>query len=153
MGEVEGGTLPQNGGSEKDNRRKSQTKRGDTIKTTKDEKIIAALIANPTIRAASEACGISETQIYARLRIPEFKARYDEARCELLEQATVALQGRLAGAVEVMVEICSDAETPPQTRLNAADAIIRNSLKLTEQNDILRRISELEKQIGGENGY
>lgn len=127
-------------------------KRGDTIKA-KDEKIIAALIANPTIRAAAAACAISETQIYARLRIPEFKLRYDEARRELLERNTAALQARLGAAIETMGEICTDAETAPQTRLNAADAIIRNSLKLTEQFDILRRLDELEKTLsGGEHG-
>lgn len=122
------------------------------IKKAKDEKIIAALIANPTIRAASSACGISETQIYARLRNPEFRSRYDGARRELLERNTAALQGHLAGAIETMGQICSDAKVNPQTRLNAADAIIKNSLKLTEQTDILCRLSELERQVGNEHG-
>ncbi len=132
-----------------ENRRKPKNKRGDTIKTTKDEKIIAALLANPTIRAASSACGISESQIYARLRTPEFKARYDEARRGLVERSAAALQSRLAGAVETMGSICEDAEAAAQVRLNAADAIIRNSLKLTEQADILSRLEELEGQMGG----
>lgn len=109
-------------------------------------------MANPTIRAAAAACKISETQLYARLRNPEFKSRYDEARRELLERNTAALQGHLAGAIEVMGEICQNTDTAPQVRLNAADAIIRNSLKLTEQNDILTRLGELEKQLGGEHG-
>lgn len=119
------------------------------IKKTKDEKIIAALIANPTIRAASGACGVSETQIYARLRNPDFRSRYDEARRELLERNTAALQGHLAGAIETMGQICSDAGVNPQTRLSAADAIIRNSLKMTEQTDILTRLKELEDIVGG----
>jgi len=96
---------------------------------------------------------VSETQIYARLRTPEFKARYDKARHELLERNTAALQAHLGAAIETMGQICTDQETAPQVRLNAADAIIRNSLKLTEQNDILARLDELEKQIGGEHGY
>lgn len=133
-----------------ENRRKPKTKGGKIIKKTKDEKIIAALIANPTIRAASAVCGVSETQIYARLRNSEFKSRYDEARLELLERNTAALQGHLAGAIEVMGKICQDNGTAPQTRLNAADAIIRNSLKLTEQTDILTRLDELETAMGGE---
>ena len=58
------------------------------------------------------------------------------------------MQGRLGDAIEVMGEICADAEVPAQTRLNAADAIVRNSLKLTEQVDILARLMELERQIG-----
>lgn len=49
-----------------------------------------------------------------------------------------------------MGQICTDEDTTAQTRLNAADAIIRNSLKLTEQNDILTRLDELEQQIVSE---
>lgn len=109
------------------------------------------MLANPTIRAASAACGVSETQIYRRLRDLGFKERYDSARRELLDRATAVLQGRLAGAIEVMGEICQDTETAPQVRLNAADAIIRNSLKLTEISDVLQRLDALEEQIGGEN--
>lgn len=93
---------------------------------------------------------MSESQIYARLREPVFKQKYEDARRELMERATAALQGHLEAAVEVMGQICTDAETPPQTRLNAADAIIRNTLKLTETVDILRRLGELEATIGGE---
>lgn len=78
------------------------------IKQTKDERILAALISSPTIRAASELCGVSETQIYARLRNPEFEERYRNARKELLEGATRALQGSLSNAVAVMDEICHD---------------------------------------------
>lgn len=117
------------------------------MKKTKDEIILSALLANPTVRAASAACGISETQIYVRLRNPDFKAKYDTARRELLERNTAALQSHLAEAIEVMGEICRDTDAAPQTRLNAADAIIRNSLKLTEQTDILTRLEVLEKSL------
>lgn len=119
------------------------------IKTSKDEKIIAALIANPTIRAASIACGISETQIYARLRSPEFKEKYDQARIELLERNTASIQAHLGAAIETIGNICTDEKAAPQVRLNAADAIIRNSLKLTEQTEILSRLDELEKSLSG----
>jgi len=47
-----------------------------------------------------------------------------------------------------MGSICKDAEAAAQVRLNAADAIIRNSLKLTEQADILERLKALEKEAG-----
>lgn len=116
---------------------------------TKDERVIAALIANPTIRAAATASGISETQIYARLRTPEFKNKYAEARRQLLERNTAALQGHLAAAIETLAKVCQDEKAAPQVRINAADAIIRNTLKMTEQSDILTRLGELEQQIGG----
>lgn len=114
------------------------------MKKTKDEIILSALLANPTVRAASAACGISETQIYVRLRNQDFKAKYDAARRELLERNTAALQNHLAGAIETMAAISQDEDATPQTRLNAADAIIRNALRLTEQTDILTRLEALE---------
>ena len=102
-------------------------------------------MSNPTIRAASAACGVSERQIYKRLEEPEFRARYDKARHDLLDHSTAALQGHLSAAVETMGAIVRDPEAGRQTRLNAAEAIIRNTLKLTEQGDILQRLDALER--------
>ena len=113
----------------------------------KDEIIIAALIGNPTVRAASKACGISETQIYARLRTPAFKKRYDDARREVLEQSTAYIQGIVSEAIQKMRSVMNDPDASQQVQLNAAEAITRNSLKLTEQADILAQIAELKKAV------
>lgn len=113
--------------------------------TAKDERVIAALLASPTVKAAAEACGVSERRIYARLQKPEFRERYDKARHDLLDHATARLQGRTGEAVETMADVMNDPKNPPQTRLNAAEAIVRNTLKLTEQGDILARLDALER--------
>jgi vacuolar-type H+-ATPase subunit E/Vma4 len=113
----------------------------------KDELIIAALIGNPTVRAAATACGVSESQVYARLRKPAFKAKYDEARRELLQQSTAYIQGIVSEAVQKMRDVMNDPDVSAQVQLNAAEAITRNSLKLTEQNDILTQIAELKKAV------
>jgi hypothetical protein len=89
--------------------------------------------------------GIGETQAFARLRDPTFKAKYERARRELLEQSTSALQGRISAAIDTMGDIMADPETPAQTRLNAATAIIGNALKLNEQTDVLTRLEALER--------
>ena len=114
------------------------------LKKVNDEKIISALIATPTIREASVVCGYSESTIYARLRDSEFKARYDVERRGLLERNAAALQSHLGKAIATMAEIVDDKNTAPQIRLNAADANVRNSLKLNEQTEIIRRVDELE---------
>jgi hypothetical protein len=44
-----------------------------------------------------------------------------------------------------MGDIMADPETPAQTRLNAATAIIGNALKLNEQTDVLSRLEALER--------
>lgn len=113
----------------------------------KDEIIIAALLGNPTVRAAATACGMSETQLYARLRTPAFKAKYDQARRELLEQSTAYMQGIISEAVQKMRDIMNSPDTSPQVQLNAAEGILRNSLKLTEQTDILGQLAEIRKAV------
>lgn len=117
------------------------------MKQTKDEKIIAALLSTPTIREAATVAGVGERTIYSRLDDPEFNAKYAEARLGLLKCHTATLQGHLGKAIEVMSGIMNDAGTSPQTRLNAAEAIIRNCMKLTEQMDIISRLNILEARL------
>ena len=113
----------------------------------KDEIVIAALISNPTVRAAAQVCGVCETQIYARLRNATFKEKYDAARRELLEQSTAYIQGIVSEAIQKMREVMNDPDASQQTQLNAAESILRNSLKFTEQNDILTQLAELKKAV------
>ena len=113
----------------------------------KDELIIAALLSNPTVRAAAAACGVSETQIYARLRQPAFKERYDRARLEVLQQSTAYLQGIVSDAIRKMYELMNDPDTAPQIQLNAAIAITRTQQTMTEQTDILTQLAELKKAV------
>lgn len=111
----------------------------------KDELIIAALISNPTVKAAAAACGVSETAVFDRLKKPEFKKRYAEARYQLLEQSTAFMQGLVGEATAKMRDVMNDPAAAPQVQLNAADAILKNCYKLTEQNDILTRLDALER--------
>ena len=88
---------------------------------------------------------MSERQMYTRLNDPDFRERYDKARHDLLDHATATIQGHVGAAVETMSEVMNDPKNPPQTRLNAAEAVVRNTLKLTEQGDILARLDALER--------
>jgi len=116
-------------------------------KKRNDEILIAALISNPTIKAAATACGVSERYIYGRLRDLAFKEKYDAARREVLEQSTAFIQGIVSEAITKMRDVMNDPDASQQTQLNAAESILRNSLKLTEQNDILTQLAELKKAV------
>lgn len=113
----------------------------------KDELILAALLSHPTVKAAAAASGISETQIFARLRTPAFKEKYDRARHELLAQSTAFIQAITGEALEKMRQIMNDPDAAPQVQLNAASAIASNALKMTEQADILAQLAELKKAV------
>lgn len=113
--------------------------------SVKNEIILSALLSNPSIRAASAACGVSERVIYDRLNDPEFRSVYDKARRDLLQQSAAAVQYHMNTAIETLAEIVADDSASAQTRLNAAESIIRNTLKLTERADILERLEALER--------
>ena len=121
-----------------------------TAADRKNELIIASLISNPTVRAAATACGVSETQIYARLRDPVFRKEYDRARREMLEQSTAYVQGVVSDAIKKMYAVMNDENAAPQIQLNAAEAIVRTSLKMTEQTDIIGQIAELTAAVFNE---
>lgn len=113
----------------------------------RDELVLAALLSNSTVRAAAAACGVSETQIYSRLRNKEFREKYDRARRDLLDQSTAYIQGLVSEAIKKMYDVMNDENAAPQVQLNAAESIIRTCLKLTEQQDILQQIQELREAV------
>lgn len=112
---------------------------------SKDEKIIAALISSKTVKEASELCGISERQIYKRLNDEEFKIEYNSARTRIVTQAVGNIQGLLGEAIERLRSVMNDSDSSPQTQINAADAILRHCLKLTETADVMQRLDKLEE--------
>ncbi|WP_026659122.1 helix-turn-helix domain-containing protein [Butyrivibrio sp. AC2005] len=112
-----------------------------------DEEIVSALIECGTIKAAAEMLGVQIKTLYSRMKQEHFKELYARAKSDLLKAATAKMQRNLVDACEVIAEIMKDADTAQQIRLNAADCIIRNTLKMLEQTDIMERVEELEAII------
>ena len=80
------------------------------------------------------------------MRDAEFADRYYSARLELLRGHVATLHGYLGAAINTLAQVMASQDATPQTRLNAAEAIIRNCLKLTEEADILKRLEALENE-------
>lgn len=98
-----------------------------------NEKIIAALISNGTIKAAAESLGISTRTINDRLAESDFRADYNAAKSDIVRQALFNLNSKLADAIETVSEIMKNEEVNPATRLQAAQTIISNAAKFTER--------------------
>ena len=113
----------------------------------RDDVIIASLLSHSTVRAAAAAAGLGETAVYNRLRNSAFRERYAKARRGLLEQAVSHLTGEIAASIGTLKEIRDDPQTPAQTRINAAEYVLRYSMKLTEQIDVLEQLADLEAQV------
>ena len=109
-----------------------------------DKQILAALIANGSIRAAAKSAGVAESTIRNRMADPDFRAEFDKIRGELLQEAAQGLTARLESATATMAEIMEDGQNPASVRVSAADAVLRHALRYVEAADILRRLDALE---------
>ena len=120
--------------------------------TPKQQKVLAALLSEPTQKAASARTGVSERQIREYLSKPEFQEAYRQALSELVEQASIQARRGYAPALDALQEIVSDPGQPPAARISAARSLLEYGLKLTEQADILVKLDELEKWRDGISG-
>ena len=115
-----------------------------------NEKIMSALIATGSVRAAAKAACISETTIRARLNDTDFRAEYEKAKSEILTEACDALAARLTHAVDVLGDVLDSDATPATVKVSAADSIFRQGLRYVEAANILRRLDALEQRTNGE---
>lgn len=116
-------------------------------KNIPDEVIVAELLNSVSIRAAAKKLELQERTIYDRMKKPEFKKLYADARADVISQATARLQNFANQAVSCLALVMSKQEYAPQVRINAADALLRYCLKFSEKADITDKIEALEKVL------
>ena len=118
--------------------------------TPKQNKVLAALLTAPSKAAAAQAAGSSPRTLRDYLADPTFRQEYQKAFAGLVEDATRQAQQAISPALSTLREIVEDKGEDAQARISAARAILSNGLRLTETTDILTRLDELERTIGGE---
>ena len=115
--------------------------------THKKQQALLALLTNPTKEKAAAATGISSRTLRGYLADPEFQAEYKKAFAGMVEDATRQAQQAIAPALSTLRDIVEDAGEGSQFRISAARSILEYSLKLTEQNDIVARLRDLENAV------
>ena len=115
--------------------------------TLKQQKALLALLTEPTKTKAAGAAGITMKTLRGYLADPEFQAEYKKAFGSMVEDATRQAQQALAPALSTLREIVEDGGENAQARISAARSILEYSMKLTEQNDILSKLQELETEV------
>ncbi len=115
--------------------------------TPKQQKALLALLTHPTKEQAAAAAGITPKTLRSYLADPAFRAEYRKAFSSLVEDATRQAQQAIAPALSTLREVVEDGDESPQFRISAARSILEYSLKLTEQNDILATLQELEAEV------
>ncbi len=103
-------------------------------KAVSNEEIIAALLQHGSVTDAAAAAGISPRTIYERLHSDnDFRGQYAEAKNGVLRRAVVSINDRLSEAITAVADIMNDTNVNAAVRLQAAQTIINNAGKLTEQ--------------------
>ena len=98
-----------------------------------DEEIIAALLNAGTIRGAAAVVGLSERAVYDRMNRGDFKALYKAAKADIMRTAVFHLNNQLQAAIDTIAEIMGNQDASPAIRLQAAQAILNNAGKFSEQ--------------------
>lgn len=120
--------------------------------TPKQQKVLAALLREPTQKAAAASTGVSDRQIREYLSKPEFQEAYRQALSQLVLEASFQARRGYAQALDALREIVVDPGQTPAARISAARSLLEYGLKLTEQADILVKLDELEKWRDGISG-
>ena len=114
-------------------------------KRLQDEEIIAALIAEGSIKRAAASLECTTRTLYERMKKPDFKTLYTQAKADILKTATAKLQGNLCGAIDCLVSVMNDEKTAKQTRVNSAVSILQYAARFTETTDIIERLEAIEE--------
>jgi hypothetical protein len=115
--------------------------------TPKQHKALAALLSEPTVKAAAANVGIGERTLHTWLREPAFDEAYTDARHEAVHLAVGRLQNATGVAVDALIEVLDTAYTPAPAavRVSAAKAIIEYAIRFRELDELENRIAQLEQ--------
>jgi hypothetical protein len=117
----------------------------------KKEAAVAALLTQRTAEEAARSIGIGPATLRRWQKDPEFQAALREARKDAYRQ-TIGRMHHLSGAaVSVLGKVMMDPETPPPTKVRAADSILNHTAKAIEIEDLDARLQELEAAIEANN--
>ena len=115
----------------------------------KMEEAIAALLSQRNLEEAARVAGVGTKTLLRWLEIPEFQAAYREARRAAFGQSIARLQQGSSAAATTLLKVMVDSNTPASTKVRAADSVLNHSTKAIEIEDILARVSELERAAEG----
>ena len=120
--------------------------------TEKQLKFIDTYLNSKTLTECCKKLNITRGTGYNYLKDDNVKLELNIRRSELMSDTTKYLQNQLIECSKTLMEIIQSSNTTPQVKINAINSIFNNCNKLTETNDILIKISELEQRISDQEG-
>lgn len=116
-------------------------------KKISDEKLIESLLIHGGVAGAAKACGISRNAIYKRMQDSDFKTAYNAAQGVVLASAASSMAGMLCEVVDALLSVVRDDTANANTRVSAADSLLRHCVRYVELATVCARLEAVEKKI------
>ena len=117
--------------------------------TAKQKRFVAALLAEPTVRDAAAAVGVSEPTAWRYLASPAVQSELT-ARCDVvLTQVSSGLVSDMQEARSVLMDTMRDQSAAPGVRVRAALGVLDAGLRVLDALMLARRVAALEMQQTG----
>lgn len=105
-------------------------------------------MTSPSVRRASEACQVSERQLYRYLEDSAFRQELNRLEGEVLDTTVRRLVRLSTEAVDALEDVLkSPAQSGASIRLRASVAVLEHVLKLRELMSLEGRVKELEQVV------
>ena len=120
--------------------------------TDKQYKFIDNYLSTKDMTECCKKCNISRNTAYNYLKDERVKAELDKRRSEIIGDTTLYLQDSLKECSQMLMAIVKSPNTSPQVKINAINSIFNNCNKLTETNDILTKLADIEQRLAEQEG-
>src|SRR5689334_1669315 len=93
-------------------------------KRTTMQTLLAALACGATVENAARKAGVSERTVYRHLQDPDFKAKLDEVRADMVERTSGMLTGAGMSSVKTLIDLQNDVSVNAGVRRRAARDVL-----------------------------
>jgi hypothetical protein len=115
---------------------------------TEDQgRALEVLMRGGTQEEAATAAGSSSRTVRNWLRTPEFRTALNEARTGAWTETTSLLQSHTREAVTTLTAVMRDEKARGWERVAAAKALLDQSRRAVEVNDVQLRLAEVEAKL------
>jgi hypothetical protein len=113
------------------------------VASNKKEHVAVLLAAGQSVAKAGRTVGISQRSIFTWLDDPEYSARVDELRGQMLGRTMGFLTANTLRAAKKLRRLLDDADS--RVVLQASKLVLENASRLRQEISLEARIAELEK--------
>src|ERR1700677_1878878 len=111
----------------------------------KMEEAVAAVLSQRNLDEAARVAGVGVAPLMRWQKLPEFQDALRKARREALSQTIGRLQQGSSAAATTLLKVMLEQTTPPSTKVRAADSVMNHALRAMELEEVLERLTKLER--------